>query len=85
MSGSRTRSLTIAWAVAACARDLDAELLAERDQHERTWGRRAPLQEQLRTADLRINAKLEEDLAEEADDLATTTINVVNTDMLEAA
>jgi hypothetical protein len=53
-------------AVAACTCDLDAELLTERDQHERTWGRRAHLQEQLRTAHLRISATLEGELAEDA-------------------
>ena len=67
------------WApILECTSDLDTKLLAERDHHERMWGKRGHLQEQLRTAHLHINAKLEEELTEETEQVASigqTTLN----------
>lgn len=72
-------------AVAACTRDLDAELSAERDQHKRTWGRRAHLQEQLKTAHLRISATLEEELADEGQGLVEPIRHLANGELPRAA
>lgn len=58
--------------ILACSTELDAQLAAERNSHERVWDQRSRIHQRLRMARLTIGAKLDGNASEQVDNSRKT-------------